>query len=42
MQPPAVPLQRTEEEHPAGVIEEQVAFGIENELGDLTYQWGIG
>jgi len=35
-------LQCAEQEHPAGVAEKQVVFGVANELGDLAHQCGVG
>ena len=32
---PAATLQRAEEEHPAGMIEQQVILGVSDEVGDV-------
>jgi len=41
-QPAALALQRTEQEHAAGMVEKQVVFGVANVLGDVAHQRGVG
>jgi hypothetical protein len=42
LQAAAPTLQRPEEEHPAGVIEEQVVLGFPDQRGDLSHDRGVG
>ena len=42
LQPTAAALQRTEQEHSAGVVEQQVVLGIADEVGGLAHQRGVG
>src|SRR5260370_586028 len=38
----AAALQGTEQKHPPRVVEEQLVFGVTNEVGDLTDKLGVG
>src|SRR6516162_11426707 len=42
LQSAAAALQRTEQEHAAGMVEKQVVFGVANVLGDVAHQRGVG
>ena len=42
LQSAAAALQRAEQEHPPGMVEQQVVFGVANEFGDLPHQRGVG
>lgn len=38
----ALALQRSVEEHPPGMVEQHVVFGVADEVGDLAHHGGVG
>jgi hypothetical protein len=42
LQTAALTLQRTEQEHPPGVIEEQIVLGLPDQCRDVPHQHSVG